>query len=256
MSADADHDYVIKVINPKLPPEQIPSAICRLGREALATEQVFHPNVIRLLDAELDRAPFFLVQPWIYGRSLDCLLSRAPHLSLTRMLWVLRQTAEGVRAGHEKGRVFLGMDPAHILIGKTGRVTLIGWSNSHAIGEKAWLPDDQLQLSRYKAPECFDEDYKADPKSDVYSLGVMIYHALSQELAFNGQTVSIVADAHKNDIPEDLMIVQRDCPARLGVLAKQMLSKDPVMRPTFRQVLNELISIEIEFLSDSTLIRL
>ena len=84
----------------------------------------------------------------------------------------------------------------------------------------------------------------------------MIYHALSQELAFNGQTVSIVADAHKNDIPEDLMIVQRDCPARLGVLAKQMLSKDPVMRPTFRQVLNELISIEIEFLSDSTLIRL
>lgn len=256
MSADADHDYVIKIINPHLAKEQIPLALDRLGREALATEQILHPNVIRLLDAELDRAPFFLVQPWVYGRSLDRLFSRAPHLSLSRILWVMRQIAEGVRAGHEKGRVFLGLDPSHVLIGKTGRVTLIGWSQSHSVGEKTWLPHSQMQLARYTAPECFDKQYRATTKSDVYSLGALIYHALTLRPPVNGQTIKEIADAHSQDIPEDLIIAQPECPARLGLLVKQMLSKNLVLRPSFREVLNELISIEIEFLCDSTLIRL
>ena len=253
---DSDHDYAIKLINPNLPSKLIPLAICRLGRESHVTEQIFHPNVIRLLDAELDRAPFFLVQPWIYGRSLDCLLSRAPHLSLSRMLWVLRQTAEGVRAGHETGRVYLGIDPSHVLIGKTGRVTLIGWSNSHAIGEKVWLPEDQLQLSRYTAPETYDTHYRATPASDVYSLGVLIYHAMAQAFPFNAPSIAGMREAHQNQIPEDLVIAQRDCPGRLGSLVKQMLCKDPILRPSFRQVLNELISIEIEFLNDDRLLQL
>lgn len=253
---DADHDFVIKVINPDLPPELISLAIDRLGREAHATEQILHSNVIRLLDAELDRAPFFLVQPWVEGRSLDSLLSRTPHLSLSRMLWVLRQTAEGVRAGHEKGRVHLGIEPAHVLIGKTGRVSLIGWSHSHTAGEQAWSPQDQLQLARYTAPECFEVEYQANKASDVYSLGALIYHALSQRPPFEGQTIEDIESCHVNAIPEDLIIAQPDCPARLGTLVKQMLTKNPLARPSFREVLNELISIEIEYLSDTTLIQL
>lgn len=256
LALDSKHDYVIKVINPDLPEELVPAAIARLSREAMATEQICHPNVIRLLDAELDRSPFFLVQPWIYGRSLDCLLSRAPHLSLSRLLWVLRQTAEGVRAGHEKGRAYLGMDPAHILIGRTGRVTLIGWSHSHAIEEQVWLAKDRLQLARYTAPECFEEDYHANPAGDIYALGALIYHAMAKEFAFDGQTVEEIIERHQNHIPEDLVVVQRECPGRLGSLVKQMLFKDPVRRPSIRSVLNELISIEIEFLSNSTLIQL
>lgn len=231
-------------------------ALDRLGAEAHSTEQVMHPNVIRLLDAELDRAPFFLVQPWVYGRSLDSLLSRAPHLSLSRLLWVMRQIAEGVRAGHEKGRVYLATDPSHVLIGKTGRVSLIGWSHSQAIGQPVPMQLGQLQLARYTAPECFDENYLADPSCDVYSLGVLIYHALAQKSPFDGQSLEAIAKAHRTHIAEDLIIAQRDCPKRLGALVKQMLAKDPVMRPSFREVLNELTSIEIEHLSDATLIQL
>lgn len=256
VSADADHEFVIKIVNPHLPADLVPQAIDRLGREAHATEQILHPNVIRLLDAELDRAPFFLVQAWVYGRSLDSLLSRAPHLSLSRMLWVLRQTAEGVRAGHEKGRVYLGLEPSHVLIGKTGRVSLIGWSQSHSVDEKAWLPRNQLQIARYTAPECFAADYRAIPASDVYSMGALIYHALALQPPFEGQTIEDVEDLHLNEIPEDLIIAQPDCPVRLGMLVKQMLAKDPIARPSFREVLNELISIEIEYLSDTTLLRL
>lgn len=252
LSPQANHDFVIKLINPHLNREQTSLAVDRLGREAQSTEQIVHPNVIRLLDAELDQAPFFLVQPWIYGRSLDRLFSRAPHLPLSRMLWVMRQIAEGVRAGHEKGRVYLGLDPSHVLIGKTGRVSLTGWSQSHSFKDKVHVRQGNLQLARYTAPECFSPEYRADPASDVYSLGTLIYHALCIQPPFDGQTVEEIEDAHLNHIPEDLRFSQPDCPLRLGQLAKQMIAKNPLMRPSLREVLNELIAIEIEHLSDAT----
>lgn len=84
----------------------------------------------------------------------------------------------------------------------------------------------------------------------------MIYHALAKEFAFDGQTVEEIIQQHREHIPEDLVVLQSECPGRLGSLVKQMLSKDPIRRPSFRSVLNELISIEIEFLSNSTLIQL
>lgn len=256
VARESQHRFVLKIINPHLDRTDVPRAIDRLGREAMATEQIVHPNVIRLLDAELDQAPFFLVQPWVEGKTLDQLFSRAPYLPLTRILWVLRQIAEGVRAGHEKGRVYLGLDPSHVLLGKTGRVTLIGWSQSHGFEEQAWLPTDNLQSTRYTAPECFQDGYRAVPASDVYSLGTLIYHALTRRVPFDGHTVEEIQTAHREAIAEDLIFAQPDAPKRLSSLVKQMLAKNPMVRPTFSEVLNELISIEIEHLSDTRLITL
>ena len=88
VNAGVRHDFVIKIISPDLEQDERNQAIDRLSREAIATEQILHPNVIRLLDAELDKPTFFLVQPWIEGRTLDRLFSRVPYLPLTRMLWV------------------------------------------------------------------------------------------------------------------------------------------------------------------------
>ena len=254
VSAAAPHDFVIKILNPQLDYDETEKAIDRMSRESFATETLLHPNVIRLLDAELDRTPFFLVQPWIEGRSLDRLFSRVPHLPLTRMLWVLRQIAEGVRAGHEKSRAFLGLDPTHVLLSKTGRATLIGWSQSHAFGEKVWLPHHRIQAARYTAPESFGENYLAAPAADVYAMGALIYHALAMTPPFDGPDVESIKNEHLNAIPEDLIVVQPNCPPSLACLVKQMLAKDPAARPSSREVLNALIGVEIEHLSDTTMI--
>ena len=256
LTADARHEFVIKLIAPDLDGAERHQAIDRLSRESMATEQILHPNVIRLLDCELDRPSFFLIQPWIEGRSLDRLFSRVPHLPLTRMLWVLRQITEGVRAGHEKSRAYLGLCPTHVLLGKTGRATLVGWSQSHAFGEKAWLPNDRIQAARYSAPETFEDHYIADPASDVYSLGALIYRSLALTSPIPGEDVDSLRVAHQEAIPEDLIIAQPVCPPRLASLTKQMLAKDPLMRPRSCEVLDELIAIEIEHLSNNSLIKL
>jgi serine/threonine-protein kinase len=256
LGENSDYDYVVKVINPLLPHADKQKAIDRLGREAFATEAIVHNSVIRLLDAELDQAPFFLVQPWVYGRSLERFFSTAQQVPLNRLMWVIRQVAEGIHAGHQCGRVYLGLDPSHVLLGRTGRVKLIGWSQSHGIGERTWLPHDQVQLARYTAPECFVDGYRACRASDVYSLGALIYQAVSQQVPFNGVSVESIRDAVRQQTPVDLMIRQPLCPAALYRLVRRMLAKNPAHRPTFHDVLESLITIEIEHLSDMSIIPL
>jgi len=250
------YDYLIKTINPHLHAQGKQRAIDRLGREAFATEAISHNAVIRLLDAELDRAPFFLVQPWIKGRTLDRFLSSAQQFPLNRLMWVVRQIAEGISAGHQCGRVYLGLDPSHVLLGRTGRIKLIGWSQSHGVGERAWLPHDQVQLARYTAPECFLENYIATKASDVYSLGVLTYQLLAQRPPFGGATVAQIGKSALQELPVDLMIRQPLCPAPLYRLVRKMLCRNPLKRPSFSEVLESLITIEIEHLSDMTLIPL
>ena len=253
---NSDFDYVIKTVNPNLSNADRQKAIDRLGREAFATEAIIHNSVIRLLDAELDLAPFFLVQPWVYGRSLDRFFASAQQVAINRLMWVLRQIAEGIHAGHQCGRVYLGLDPSHVLLGRKGRIKLVGWSQSHGVGEQVWLPHDQIQAARYMAPECFADGYRADKASDVFSLGALIYQALTLKTPFDGDSVNAIKHALWQSTNVDLMIRQPLCPRPLYRLVRKMLSKNPTHRPPFTDVLEHLISIEIEHLSDMTVIRL
>ncbi len=119
-------DYVIKLANRDLTGKRFAQAVDRLGREAAAIDSIHHQTIIPLLDAELDQSPFFLVQPWIQGDSLDRFLSAATDVSLVRCLWIFRQVAEAIAAAHDQGRVYLGLDPSHVLLGSGGRILLIG----------------------------------------------------------------------------------------------------------------------------------
>jgi len=215
-----------------------------------------HSNVIRLLDAELDRAPFFLVQPWMTGKSLDRFHAHDCHTTVNRLIWVARQIAEALYASHERGRVHLGLDPSHVLLGPTGRTTLIGWSQSHPVGQEAWLPHDRLQLAKYTAPECFEKGYYANFASDVYALGALMYKMFSRVAPYEGQSIEEVANASQKSLPVDLMIQQPVCPAPIYRLVRRMLLKNPAKRPPMREVLEKLITAEIEHLCDPTLVQL
>ena len=256
LEREASFDYVIKLANTELAGNQFAKAVARLGREAAAIDSISHPTIIPLLDAELDNAPFFLVQPWIPGDSLDRFLSAAQDVSLVRCLWIFRQVAEAIAAAHDQERAYLGLDPSHVLLGSGGRILLIGWSRSHVVGNLLSFPCDNLQLARYSAPETLDPGALSHRASDVYALGALVYRILAGKLPIHGKDASTIAWAHRQGLFVDLIRVQPACPPRLSNLVRQMVSVKPEGRPSIREVLNELISIEIEHLENPTLIRL
>ncbi len=260
-SDSSSFDYIFKSIKPGLSKLMLDQAISRLTAEAIVTEQVQQKNVVPLLDAELDQAPFFLIQPLIRGASLSQLIEVHQPIPLSRVLWLVRQTAEAISAVHDFHRTYCGVHPSHLLISQSGEVSIIGWGNSLSIGESANTPLGQnavhpFWLAHYVAPEMFDPSYRATEASDVYSLGALIYRLFAGHPPFAANEFQRLKHLTQSKIHTDLQVLQESCPGALNQLVNHMLSKDPARRPNMKVLLDQLISLEIEFLQDHTEITL
>lgn len=260
-SDSSSFDYVFKAIKPGLSKQMLDQAISRLSSEAIVTEQVQQKNVIPLLDAELDQAPFFLIQPLIRGASLSQLIEVHQPIPLSRMLWLVRQVAEAISAVHDFHRTYCGIHPSHILISETGEVSMIGWGNSLSIGEPTVATPGlnavhPYWLAHFVAPEMFAPDYVATEASDVYSLGALIYRLFAGHPPFATNDFQRLKQHAQTKLHTDLQVVQPRCPGALNQLINQMLAKCPTRRPNMKVLLDQLISLEIEFLQDHTPIQL
>lgn len=256
MAEQTAYDYAIKLVNPHLTATQATGALDRLGREAAACDSIQHHGIIPLLDAELDQPVFFVVQPWVGGGTLDQFMAAAPNISLIRCLWIFRQIAEAIGAAHEKGRVYFGLDPEHVLLGSGGRVMLIGWSHSHMESQPLNLPIEEFRFARYAAPECLDGSGLANPRSDIYSIGALIYQVLGNQLPYRYRSIEQLVEQQQVKRPVDLIRVQPSCPASLSRFVSQMLAANPLERPSIQEVLEQLIAVEIENLENPSLIQL
>lgn len=251
-TTNSQGDFVVKFINPHLDPDGTKIAIDRLCREAITTDRIKHSTVIPLMDAELDKSPFFLVQPWVDGLTHDQMMARESEIPFNRLLWTFRQTAEGIRVAHDNSRVYLGLHPSHILSDRVGRATLIGWSHSHGTDQTIRYANDDLGIAAFRAPETFFETYRANKQSDTYSLGVLIYQTLSGKTVATGSTLESIKDSHFIDEVAPLASLQPHCPDELSILVSAMLEKHPGDRPSLVQAIEQITSIEIEHLDDAT----
>ena len=220
-------DYVVKVVNPNLSTVQTMAAVDRLGREAAACDSVAHHGILPLLDAELDKPPFYIVQPWIEGGTLSRFMAVAPDISLVRCLWLLRQIAETIVAAHDCQRVYLGLNPTHILMGSGGRILLNGWGDSAVVGQPVLSQGNRFHEQQYTAPENFGDDALAQTASDVYSLGMLIHQLVGGRLPFRESSNSEVVWNRQQKRPIELIRVQPTTPIALSNLAENMLEIEP-----------------------------
>ena len=250
------YDYAIKVVNPSVSATQTAAAVERLGREAAACDSIGHHGILPLLDAELDKPPFFVVQPWIDGGTLNRFMAVSSDISLIRCLWILRQITEALAAAHDHQRVYLGLDPTHILLGSGGRILLTGFGRSCVAGHPAQALGSRFQSIQYTAPENFEREALAIPASDVYSLGLLVHRLVGGRLPFRESTVEEVVQNRQQVRPIELIRNQPTTPIALSNLVEEMLDPCPANRPSMRSVLDQLISIEIENLKNPALIQL
>jgi serine/threonine-protein kinase len=239
--------YAVKVL--REPWCDRPEIVELLRSEAHAARLVCHPHLISVLATGTTEKPYFLVSPWLTGQTLSRILESHGSIDLPTVLWIARQAAEALRALEHAGWMHGDVKPGNMIVSPEAHVTLIDLGFARPLGESGSVVDRPVMGTyQYIAPEMVTSRLASDIRSDIYSLGVVLFQMLSGRLPFEGQTLAELAEQHRNWRPPDLRRLVPTLPGGLTRLVREMLSKNPWRRPRHAQEVVERLS-ELEIAS-------
>lgn len=224
-------------------------AVAQMRREARVGRAVTSPHVVSILDAQAQRPPHFLVMPWLEGQTLTSVLakeSNAP-LSASFALWIARQVAEGLDALDRAGWIHADIKPANIMVSPAGHATLIdlGLARRPA-DEGATSIKELIGTPWYMAPEVLLNVAAPDIRSDLYSLGAVMYEMLSGRPPFPMAGAAALIEAQRAGEVTPLRELVPHTPAAVARLVHALLAREPLRRPQSPgAVLRELLPLEV-----------
>ncbi len=237
-----ERDVAIKVLDPELADDEMASQ--RFCREARAAASISHENVVAVHQVEHEESKdlAFLVMELITGESLEKRIEREGRLSLKDIISIGMQTAAGLAAAHEKNLIHRDIKPGNILLEKSGqRVKLTDFGLARA-AEDVRLTRSGLVAGTplYMSPEQATGE-ELDARSDLFSLGVVLYELAAGEPPFNGKTPLVVLKRLTEETPRPLRERNPDLPEWFVHIVDKLLAKDPKDRiQSAREVANTL----------------
>ena len=230
-----DRPVAIKVLRPDLGETDIGARFRREGRTAA---RLSHPNIVQVYDAgegELDgRETSYIVMEYVPGGDLKELIDRLGTLS-GRDLTELSGVAAGLAHAHERGVIHRDIKPHNVLLEENGRPKLADFGIARALdATTATRTGSYLGTALYSSPEQL-QGQTVTPKSDVYSLGVSLYHAATGRPPFVGSPIE-VANQHVSKEPDPPRELNGAISGSLQTLILDCLKKDPEARPTVDEV--------------------
>jgi predicted Ser/Thr protein kinase len=224
-----------------------PTARTRFLREARAAAAVKHDHIVTIYQVGEDRGVPFIAMEFLRGLSLDEWLVRNPRPHLAHVAAIGREVAEGLAAAHAAGLVHRDVKPGNVwLEAPAGRVKILDFGLARPA-------NDELQLTghgqvvgtpAYMSPEQASGG-GIDHRTDLFSLGVMVYRMCAGEPPFRGENVIALLTALAVDDPAPIQSKNPDVPPALAELIHELLRKDPAGRPAIAdEVANRLRAIE------------
>jgi eukaryotic-like serine/threonine-protein kinase len=208
---------------------------------------VSNAHLLPILAASLDEPPYYLAMPFLEGPSLAAYLDADQALDLPFIFWIARQVAEAAAALHRAGWIHGDVKPSNLIVSASGHATLIDLGFASPIENRVSIADRPVAGTlNYMAPEVLYSATGGDAASDVYSLGVMLFEMLTGRLPFDADDVAELALQHRQQLPSDVRSLVPAVPVRGARLVRQMLSKDPLRRPTSEELVDRLVMLEIE----------
>lgn len=205
-------------------------AITRFRREAQAAAGLNHPNIVTIYEvADYQGFPFIAME-YIEGEALDVILERSP-LTVEETMAIIIQLARGLLAAHEQGIIHRDIKPGNICICFDGRVKILDFGLALVKGQEGLTePNMVVGTMGYNSPEQVSND-PVDKRTDIWSLGVLMYRMLTQKMPFTGDSAPAILYSIKHNPPSDIMKVREDIPDSLQTLYRKCLEKDPTKRP-------------------------
>jgi len=231
-----DRLEVLKLLSQEMLGKQ--ERVDRFLREIQAAAKLHHPNVVAAYSAfPLGKMLVFAME-YVEGDDLAKLVRARGPLPVLNACYFAYQTAQGLQHAHERGMIHRDIKPGNLILfrqGKKGTVKILDFGLAKVTSEQKLdgtltQQGQMLGTPDYIAPEQTLDAQKADIRSDIYSLGCTLYHLLTGNPPFSGNTLYAVLQAHHATEAKSVNLVRPEVPVELAAVVAKMMAKDPSRR--------------------------
>src|SRR6202790_4553531 len=204
-------------------------ALARFHSEVRIARQVSHPNVCRVFDiGDADGVPFLTMES-ADGEDLASLVRRLARLSSDKATEIARQVCAGLAAAHERGVIHRDLKPANLMLDGSGKIRITDFGLA-SIASSIEASDVRAGTPAYMAPEQL-EGKEVTAKSDLYSLGLVLYEILTGKRAFNASTLPELIKQREKSSPTNPSALVSDLDPVVERVILRCLEHDPAQRP-------------------------
>ena len=218
----------IKVLNPQFARDA--SFVERFRREAQAAARLNQPNIVAVYDTGADDGTQFIVMEFIEGRTLGEFMESGRKPTPVQAAEIAQKICAALAAAHAAGVIHRDIKPGNVMVTRDGTVKVMDFGIARVLGpETAPQTSAVLGTASYLSPEQA-QGGPVDARTDIYSLGAVLYEMLAGRPPFMGDTPVAVAYKQVNETPVVPSQLNPDVPARLDAVVMKALSKNPSNR--------------------------
>ena len=218
----------LKLIKPEISLDQ--KTIERFRNELKTARKIRHKNICQMFDLSREEGAYYITMEYVPGEDLKNMIRMSKQLGLGTAVEIARQVCEGLAEAHRLGVIHRDLKPSNIMIDREGNVRIMDFGIARTIKERGITGEGVvIGTPEYMSPEQV-EGKEVDQRSDIYSLGVILYEMITGRVPFEGETPFTVGVKHKSEIPKDPREFNPQIPEDLSRVILQCLEKEKTQR--------------------------
>ncbi|MEG6586004.1 Stk1 family PASTA domain-containing Ser/Thr kinase [Dendrosporobacter sp. 1207_IL3150] len=223
-----DRSVAVKVLRSQFTNDD--EFVTRFRREAQAAARLSHPNIVNMYDVGLDEDTYYIVMEYISGETLKEKIQNAGPLPVELAIKIALEIAEALEHAHQNNLIHCDIKPHNILVTKSGRIKVTDFGIARAVTSATMTHTGTIIGSvHYFSPEQAKGSV-IGAKSDIYSLGVVLYEMLTGVVPFTGETPVGIALKHLQEDPKPLRDINNTIPPLTEAVVLKAMAKEPEAR--------------------------
>ena len=223
-----DRDVAVKVLRGDLATDE--KFVRRFQREAISASSLSHPNIVEMYDVGEDDGKYFIVMEYIEGKTLKNLIKKRGALTLSEVIDIMLQLSSGLACAHDSFIIHRDIKPQNVLIKDDGSVKITDFGIAMALNSNELTQTNSVMGSVHYLPPEQANGSGATIKSDIYSLGILMFELLTGKIPFKGENAVEIAIKQMNEKIPSVRAIRPEIPQSVENIVLKACAKNPKNR--------------------------